>query len=74
LTPEHAFLRTLIKIERFRVVEVPVSTDPRFSGISHHGVWNRIVPRPAGNSPDEIKTTSVQIADFSELRLTTEEL
>jgi glycosyltransferase involved in cell wall biosynthesis len=36
------FLPTLIKMEGFRVVEVPVSTNPRFSGTSHYGVWNRL--------------------------------
>jgi hypothetical protein len=30
------------KMEGFRVVEVPVSTNPRFSGTSHYGVWNRL--------------------------------
>jgi glycosyltransferase involved in cell wall biosynthesis len=38
----HRFLPTLIKMEGFRVVEVPVSTNPRFSGTSHYGVWNRL--------------------------------
>lgn len=38
----HRFLPTLIKMEGFRVVEVPVSTNPRFSGASHYGVWNRL--------------------------------
>jgi len=38
----HRFLPTLIKMEGFRVVEVPVSTNPRFSGSSHYGVWNRL--------------------------------
>lgn len=38
----HRFLPTLIKIEGFSVVEVPVSTNPRFSGRSHYGVWNRL--------------------------------
>src|SRR5438874_9022127 len=38
----HRFLPTLIKMEGFRVVEVPVSTNPRFSGNSHYGVWNRL--------------------------------
>ncbi len=39
----HRFLPTLIKMEGFRVVEVPVSTNPRFSGSSHYGVWNRLL-------------------------------
>ena len=38
----HRFLPTLIKMEGFHVVEVPVSTKPRFSGTSHYGVWNRL--------------------------------
>jgi len=38
----HRFLPTLIKMEGFLVVEVPVSTNPRFSGTSHYGVWNRL--------------------------------
>ena len=38
----HRFLPTLIKMEGFRVVEVPVSTNPRHSGTSHYGVWNRL--------------------------------
>jgi len=38
----HRFLPTLIKMEGFRVCEVPVSTNPRFSGTSHYGVWNRL--------------------------------
>ncbi len=38
----HRFLPTLIKMEGFRVVELPVSTNPRLSGTSHYGVWNRL--------------------------------
>jgi dolichol-phosphate mannosyltransferase len=38
----HRFLPTLIKMEGFRIAEVPVSTNPRFSGTSHYGVWNRL--------------------------------
>lgn len=38
----HRFLPTLIKMNGFRVVEVPVSTNPRKSGTSHYGVWNRL--------------------------------
>jgi len=29
-------------MEGFRVVEVPVSTNPRLSGASHYGIWNRL--------------------------------
>ena len=36
------FLPTLIKMERFRFIEVPVSTNPCLSGTSHYGVWNRL--------------------------------
>jgi dolichol-phosphate mannosyltransferase len=38
----HRFLPTLIKMEGFCVVELPVSTNPRLSGTSHYGVWNRL--------------------------------
>lgn len=38
----HRFLPTLIRMDGFRVAEVPVSTNPRFSGTSHYGVWNRL--------------------------------
>jgi dolichol-phosphate mannosyltransferase len=38
----HRFLPTLIKMEGFRVFEVPVSTNPRLSGASHYGIWNRL--------------------------------
>ena len=38
----HRFLPTLIRMEGFSIVEVPVSTNPRFSGRSHYGVWNRL--------------------------------
>jgi glycosyltransferase involved in cell wall biosynthesis len=39
----HRFLPTLIKLEGFSVIEVPVSTNPRFSGTSHYGIWNRLL-------------------------------
>jgi dolichol-phosphate mannosyltransferase len=38
----HRFLPTLIKLEGFTVTEVPVSNNPRRSGKSHYGVWNRL--------------------------------
>ena len=38
----HRFLSTLIKMEGFRVTEVPVRNNPRFSGQAHYGVWNRL--------------------------------
>ncbi|GJQ24284.1 MAG: glycosyltransferase family 2 protein [Planctomycetia bacterium] len=38
----HRFLPTLIKMEGFQVTEIPVTNNPRFSGQSHYGVWNRL--------------------------------
>jgi dolichol-phosphate mannosyltransferase len=38
----HRFLPTLIKMEGFTVTEIPISHNPRFSGQSHYGVWNRL--------------------------------
>ena len=38
----HRFLPTLLKIEGFTVTEVPVSSNPRHSGVSKYGVWNRL--------------------------------
>lgn len=38
----HRFLPTLIKMEGFTVAEIPVTNNPRFSGSSHYGVWNRL--------------------------------
>jgi dolichol-phosphate mannosyltransferase len=38
----HRFLPTLIKMEGFRVIELPVTANPRFAGASHYGVWNRL--------------------------------
>ena len=38
----HRFLPTLIKMEGFAVAEIPVSNNPRLSGQSHYGVWNRL--------------------------------
>ncbi len=38
----HRFLPTLIKIEGYTVTEIPVTNNPRFSGSSHYGVWNRL--------------------------------
>jgi dolichol-phosphate mannosyltransferase len=38
----HRFLPTLFKIEGFTVTEIPVSHNPRVSGQSHYGVWNRM--------------------------------
>jgi glycosyltransferase involved in cell wall biosynthesis len=38
----HRFLPTLFKIEGFTVTEIPVGHNPRVSGASHYGVWNRL--------------------------------
>ena len=38
----HRFLPTLIKMEGFRVTEVPVDHQPRHAGRAHYGVWNRL--------------------------------
>ena len=38
----HRFLPTLIRLEGFRVVEVPVASRARHAGRSHYGVWNRL--------------------------------
>jgi glycosyltransferase involved in cell wall biosynthesis len=38
----HRFMPTLFKIEGFTVVEVAVTTNPRFAGKSNYGVWNRL--------------------------------
>jgi dolichol-phosphate mannosyltransferase len=38
----HRFLPTLIRMEGFRVVEIPIRNHPRFAGRSHYGVWNRL--------------------------------
>lgn len=38
----HRFLPTLIKMEGYRVAEIPVRHNPRRSGSSHYGIWNRL--------------------------------
>ncbi len=38
----HRFLPTLMQMDGFRIVEVPVTNRPRTSGRSHYGVWNRV--------------------------------
>ena len=38
----HRFMPTLIKMEGYSVTEIPISTNPRFSGKSNYGVWNRL--------------------------------
>jgi dolichol-phosphate mannosyltransferase len=37
----HRFLPTLVRLEGYRVVEVPVAHRPRLHGRSKYGVWNR---------------------------------
>jgi len=38
----HRFMPTLIKMEGFSVTEIPIGTNPRFSGTTNYGVWNRL--------------------------------
>jgi glycosyltransferase involved in cell wall biosynthesis len=38
----HRFLPTLIKMEGFTVTEIPISHNPRGSGRTHYGIWNRL--------------------------------
>ena len=38
----HRFMPTLFKIEGFTVTEIPISSNPRFTGRGHYGVWNRL--------------------------------
>ena len=38
----HRFLPTLIKLEGYHVVEIPVANNPRLHGSAHYGVWNRL--------------------------------
>lgn len=38
----HRFLPTLVKMEGFQVVEVPVGHHPRLAGKSKYGIWNRV--------------------------------
>ena len=38
----HRFLPTLIKMEGFSVTEIPIRHEPRRSGRTHYGVWNRL--------------------------------
>src|SRR6266436_3963318 len=53
-------------MEGFRVVEAPVSTNPRFSGTSHYGIWNRLCKsfrRPACSPLDEARRIQHEIAE-----------
>ncbi len=38
----HRFLPTLIKMEGFTVIEIPIGHDKRRAGDAHYGVWNRL--------------------------------
>jgi len=38
----HRFLPTLVRLEGFRVAEVPVQHRPRVAGRAKYGVWNRV--------------------------------
>jgi len=38
----HRFLPTLIKMEGFSVIEIPIRHHPRTAGKAHYGVWNRL--------------------------------
>lgn len=38
----HRFLPTLIRMEGFQVIEIPISHSPRHAGHSHYGIWNRL--------------------------------
>jgi glycosyltransferase involved in cell wall biosynthesis len=40
----HRFLPTLLRMDGWRVVQLPVEHRPRASGASKYGVWNRLVP------------------------------
>jgi glycosyltransferase involved in cell wall biosynthesis len=38
----HRFLPTLIKMEGYRVIEIPINHNPRHAGVSHYGIGNRL--------------------------------
>lgn len=38
----HRFIPTLLKMEGYRVTEIPVTNNPRVHGQSKYGVWNRL--------------------------------
>ncbi len=38
----HRFIPTLLRMEGFNVVEIPVANNPRVHGESKYGVWNRL--------------------------------
>jgi dolichol-phosphate mannosyltransferase len=39
----HRFMPTLIKMEGYRVGEIPIVNHPRHAGRSHYGFWNRLI-------------------------------
>ena len=58
----HRFIPTLLKMEGYRVVEIPVSNNPRLHGESKYGVWNRLFksfPGPACDPLDEVAGAGV---------------
>ncbi len=38
----HRFIPTLVKLEGYTVIEVPVNHRPRTAGVAKYGVWNRV--------------------------------
>lgn len=38
----HRFIPTLLKMEGYQVIEIPVTNNPRLHGQSKYGVWNRL--------------------------------
>jgi dolichol-phosphate mannosyltransferase len=38
----HRFIPTLLKMEGYKVIEIPVTNNPRLHGQSKYGVWNRL--------------------------------
>lgn len=38
----HRFLPTLIRMEGFSVIEIPIRHNPRQAGRTHYGIWNRL--------------------------------
>jgi glycosyltransferase involved in cell wall biosynthesis len=38
----HRFIPTLLKMEGYEIVEIPVTNNPRLHGESKYGVWNRL--------------------------------
>lgn len=38
----HRFIPTLLKMEGYKVIEIPVTNNPRLHGESKYGVWNRL--------------------------------